>query len=234
MQEQCHVCQPFNPKLCDKRWSFLWEILVAFLRLCLPVCYWKSALKNHLWSFSHLSGMTASTLKHPRNVQVHCNNLTRIHLLPSCKSLLNTLPIYLKRVLLIPASRERVIKSPRLAAMGVAMLSGLIPTFLAPMITPIITRPREDTEQASEEASCCVSPWSCYSGSQRDTGSGESKQHIAHSGITQLNTGHPQEFVLLLSPIWRACLCPCELHQRPRGTQADSRDQRRYQQAAQM
>jgi len=89
--------------------------------------------------------------------------------------------MYLKSVLLIPASRERVMRSPRLAAMGVAMLSGLIPTFLAPMITPIITRPREDIEQASEGVTCCLSPWNCYSGSQRDVGSGKSKQLIAHS-----------------------------------------------------
>lgn len=41
----------------------------------------------------------------------------------------------------MPASRERVIRSPRLAAMGVATLSGLMPTFLDAMITPIMMRP---------------------------------------------------------------------------------------------
>ncbi|KAG7265510.1 hypothetical protein CRUP_034302 [Coryphaenoides rupestris] len=46
-----------------------------------------------------------------------------------------------KRVVLTPASRDRVMRSPRLAAMGVATLSGLMPTFLEPKITPIITRP---------------------------------------------------------------------------------------------
>lgn len=71
--------------------------------------------------------------------------------------------MYLKRVLLIPARRERVIKSPRLAAMGVATLSGFIPTFLAPMITPIITRPREDTRsEIRHEGGCSLLytvPW---------------------------------------------------------------------------
>lgn len=41
----------------------------------------------------------------------------------------------------MPASRERVIRSPRLAAMGVATLSGLMPTFLDAMMTPIMMRP---------------------------------------------------------------------------------------------
>lgn len=40
-----------------------------------------------------------------------------------------------------PASRDRVIRSPRLAAMGVATLSGLMPTFLDAMITPIMMSP---------------------------------------------------------------------------------------------
>lgn len=54
--------------------------------------------------------------------------------------------MYLKRVSLTPASREMVIRSPRLAAMGVATLSGFIPNFLAPMITRIITRPGKEKE----------------------------------------------------------------------------------------
>lgn len=41
----------------------------------------------------------------------------------------------------MPANRARVIRSPRLAAMGVATLSGLMPTFLDAMITPIMIRP---------------------------------------------------------------------------------------------
>lgn len=67
-------------------------------------------------------------------------------------------PIYSYRVLLTPASRDRVIRSPRLAAMGVATLSGLIPTFLEPMITPIITRPwgrGGDTDRNRWEMSEC-------------------------------------------------------------------------------
>jgi hypothetical protein len=43
----------------------------------------------------------------------------------------------------MPASSERVIRSPRLAAMGVATLSGLMPTFLDAMITPIIMIPAD-------------------------------------------------------------------------------------------
>lgn len=43
----------------------------------------------------------------------------------------------------MPASRDKVIKSPRLAAIGVATLSGLMPTFLDAMITPIIMSPVE-------------------------------------------------------------------------------------------
>ena len=41
----------------------------------------------------------------------------------------------------MPAKRDRVMRSPRLAAMGVATLSGLIPTFLDNRITPIMMRP---------------------------------------------------------------------------------------------
>lgn len=43
----------------------------------------------------------------------------------------------------MPASRDKVIRSPRLAAMGVATLSGLMPTFLDATITPIMMRPVE-------------------------------------------------------------------------------------------
>ena len=43
----------------------------------------------------------------------------------------------------MPASRDRVIRSPKLAAIGVATLSGLMPTFLDAIITPIMTRPVE-------------------------------------------------------------------------------------------
>lgn len=43
----------------------------------------------------------------------------------------------------MPANRDRVIRSPRLAAMGVATLSGLMPTFLDAMITPIMMSPAE-------------------------------------------------------------------------------------------
>lgn len=41
----------------------------------------------------------------------------------------------------MPASRDRVIRSPRLAAIGVATLSGLMPTFLDATITPIMISP---------------------------------------------------------------------------------------------
>lgn len=41
----------------------------------------------------------------------------------------------------MPASRDSVIRSPRLAAIGVATLSGLMPTFLDAMMTPIMMRP---------------------------------------------------------------------------------------------
>lgn len=41
----------------------------------------------------------------------------------------------------MPANSARVIRSPRLAAIGVATLSGLMPTFLDAMITPIMIRP---------------------------------------------------------------------------------------------
>lgn len=50
-------------------------------------------------------------------------------------------PRYSNRVLLTPANKDKVMRSPKLAAIGVATLSGLIPTFLEPIITPIITRP---------------------------------------------------------------------------------------------
>lgn len=65
------------------------------------------------------------------------------HFLNPCFSFCCVLPLYSYSMLLIPARRDRVIKSPRLAAMGVATLSGLTPTFLEPMITPIITRPTQ-------------------------------------------------------------------------------------------
>lgn len=38
-------------------------------------------------------------------------------------------------------------RSPRLAAIGVATLSGLIPIFLEPMITPIMIMPRADRKE---------------------------------------------------------------------------------------
>ncbi|KAG7266335.1 hypothetical protein CRUP_027579 [Coryphaenoides rupestris] len=41
----------------------------------------------------------------------------------------------------MPASSDRVMRSPRLAAMGVATLSGLMPTFRDARITPIMMRP---------------------------------------------------------------------------------------------
>lgn len=41
----------------------------------------------------------------------------------------------------MPANNVSVIRSPKLAAMGVATLSGLMPTFLEAMITPIMIRP---------------------------------------------------------------------------------------------
>lgn len=50
-------------------------------------------------------------------------------------------PSSLYRPVLMPANRARVIRSPRLAAIGVATLSGLMPTFLDAMITPIMIRP---------------------------------------------------------------------------------------------
>lgn len=40
-----------------------------------------------------------------------------------------------------PASRDKVVRSPRLAAMGVAMLSGLILSFLETKITKTIKAP---------------------------------------------------------------------------------------------
>ena len=40
------------------------------------------------------------------------------------------------------ANNASVTKSPKLAAIGVATLSGLIPHFLDPTITPIIIPPR--------------------------------------------------------------------------------------------
>lgn len=43
----------------------------------------------------------------------------------------------------MPASSDKVIRSPRLAAMGVATLSGLMPTFLDATITPIMMRPED-------------------------------------------------------------------------------------------
>lgn len=50
-------------------------------------------------------------------------------------------PSSLYKPQLIPESRARVMRSPRLAAIGVATLSGLIPIFLEPMMTPIIIMP---------------------------------------------------------------------------------------------
>lgn len=50
-------------------------------------------------------------------------------------------PSSLYRPVDMPARRDRVIKSPRLAAMGVATLSGLMPIFLDAIITPIMMSP---------------------------------------------------------------------------------------------
>lgn len=55
-------------------------------------------------------------------------------------------------MLLTRASKYSVMRSPRLAAMGVATLSGLIPTFLDPIITPTTTRPADGRATAHSES----------------------------------------------------------------------------------
>lgn len=44
----------------------------------------------------------------------------------------------------MPERSAKVMRSPRLAAMGVATLSGLIPIFRDPMMTPIMIIPGEE------------------------------------------------------------------------------------------
>lgn len=44
----------------------------------------------------------------------------------------------------MPESSAKVMRSPRLAAMGVATLSGLIPILREPMMTPIMIIPGEE------------------------------------------------------------------------------------------
>lgn len=53
----------------------------------------------------------------------------------------------------MPARMARVMRSPKLAAMGVATLSGLIPVFLEPTITPTIMIPKHKQKMA-EYFSC--------------------------------------------------------------------------------
>lgn len=53
-------------------------------------------------------------------------------------------------MLLTRASKYRVMRSPRLAAMGVATLSGLIPTFLDPIITATTTRPGDERDKTQQ------------------------------------------------------------------------------------
>lgn len=61
----------------------------------------------------------------------------------------------------MPASRDRVIRSPRLAAIGVATLSGLMPTFLDAMITPIMTRPVGVSGQRHHNVKTAEDPLIC-------------------------------------------------------------------------
>lgn len=51
----------------------------------------------------------------------------------------------------MPERSAKVMRSPRLAAMGVATLSGLIPIFRDPMITPIMIIPSERQATWGEE-----------------------------------------------------------------------------------
>lgn len=46
----------------------------------------------------------------------------------------------------MPERSAKVMRSPKLAAMGVATLSGLIPIFRDPMMTPIMIIPGKEGE----------------------------------------------------------------------------------------
>lgn len=59
-------------------------------------------------------------------------------------------PSSLYKPQLIPDSRASVMRSPRLAAIGVATLSGLIPIFLEPMMTPIMIIPTAKKKQKNQ------------------------------------------------------------------------------------
>lgn len=56
---------------------------------------------------------------------------------------MTSIPSSLYRPVEMPARSDKVIKSPRLAAIGVATLSGLMPTFRDAIITPIMMSPAE-------------------------------------------------------------------------------------------
>lgn len=66
-------------------------------------------------------------------------------------------------MLLTLASKYRVMRSPRLAAMGVATLSGLIPTFLDPIMTATTTRPGRDRVTTDSRFTAPSSPQLCVS-----------------------------------------------------------------------
>lgn len=125
-------------------------------------------------------------------------------------------PSSLYKPQLIPESRARVMRSPRLAAIGVATLSGLIPIFLDPMMTPIMIMPTAKKEEenrmkarrAQHVSKRCMENVHDASPTQ-NKGSNESSSHAA---------GTEQDSVVKAEvPIWN----PSKYHCCNRGQEAN-------------
>lgn len=84
--------------------------------------------------------------------------LTQKGFLGSYTHLKAHLPRQVYRPWLIHASMARVMRSPKLAAIGVATLSGLIPVFLDPTITPTIITPKFNKEESTADVSTVAIP----------------------------------------------------------------------------
>ena len=86
----------------------------------------------------------------------YCTNFTNFHMYANYKTAQTSVPSVLNSSIDIAASRDIVVRSPRLAAIGVATLSGLIWNRRESRITQAIAEPNNNGGQTLD-VSCKVS-----------------------------------------------------------------------------
>lgn len=210
-KSQCHTRQPPALKQYNKCWSHLWEFPVVSLHLCLPVHNWKSALKKGLWSFSHPwhKNLHSETW----NGWVPSNNSARTQYLCTWRAYCWFLP----------------------AGKGLSGLQGLLlwvwrccPGWsqLSWLRWSLQSSPDLEKTQSrhQREQPAVFHPGNAILAPRGTWGLEKASSRLP----VVVLCSYSQEFIFLLSTVWRASLCPYEVHQRPTGTQANSRDQRRY------